>query len=997
MQWEPETGNVLVYDYEIITADVPQDGFCLELGFHQVCLEYSWERQDGSVGRQVWLLDGGKVIGKHDADTMLLPGESYRRYHLQFEVDTAFSVTIERSTEGKLTMYLSARRDYGGTESLLVGLPYTFAGFSLLGLGNADEPELVATECGFGPLNEATGRVTVSQWQLKKFKWNMVAISTQKTLDGRLQGIVSWNKDARPQPMLELGNSVPRSSTIPPLRLPQVRWHLPSTSNKPVVLRYGTEELRFVACEFACRWTEKDGTRRIQTWRFRGQPNYAENNSAPPRLDFVGKIETIALEDWTAYRLTPACGGIQAELSLFVYLNHFSEAKITFEQAGKADAPFDGEFWLLPQKQADTRDNYRNKTESQLEGAGTSCEGKIVDIRFPEKAIGQAVCVKVTSDDCLYSLFYDHPVTLAQLAEGYTLCPDSAPLLEEPADTVGETTDRQLESLCTESGPMVVSLTVGRPGYLIELAYFDGRETHIVPGAEHTALAEFDRMCDGFSFVWLGDGSLQIDRRPGTCPSVRLSIKWDSDPAIQLLVLGSGLTKRLAVSSVSDARELRLQANMFGGMIPSLFGKLGEAISFPGWSALRTKYVEEVSIDLTRKQACPEPEGEENTLKLPITQKTPVKTMMDNETSACKEGSVHVSRIRIDSLIVEKPSELSALKFYAPSGKLLLKISGGERRPLSGDVEPFILEDTRENQLVIRCQSGSCENGKAVLEYFRYPSTSFKLRLLAVVTGEDSTAKIELPYVEPYRYGMVTLQTTEDGGLILVSANTDGEQLTFDDFEVFKRAEREKAERKEAERKQKISDVSVLQERCQKAETDLENLRAVHLELTKHVERLLHVLEGDEPSSACRSAQEQLEKAQLQLHEQNGTCAAVVQQTEQMQRQLSEISEKQREVEAENKRVMQEQEELSRRNSALREHQAEVTQLRQKLNSRIGELLGQGVPEIYLQADVQVQITEQLAKLRGSWEDTHGALQELQEQVRRAVAERDEILNHSNL
>lgn len=53
--------------------------------------------------------------------------------------------------------------------------------------------------------------------------------------------------------------------------------------------------------------------------------------------------------------------------------------------------------------------------------------------------------------------------------------------------------------------------------------------------------------------------------------------------------------------------------------------------------------------------------------------------------------------------------------------------------------------------------------------------------------------------------------------------------------------------------------------------------------------------------------------------------------------------------------------------------------------------------EICLQEDRQAEITDRLSRLRQSWEEVHKALQGLQEQVRRAIADRDDALNHSPL
>ena len=93
---------------------------------------------------------------------------------------------------------------------------------------------------------------------------------------------------------------------------------------------------------------------------------------------------------------------------------------------------------------------------------------------------------------------------------------------------------------------------------------------------------------------------------------------------------------------------------------------------------------------------------------------------------------------------------------------------------------------------------------------------------------------------------------------------------------------------------------------------------------------------------------------------------------------------------------MQEQTELSD-GRTLQSRQAEADRFRQQLCSRIGPWPPQELLDLCLQEDRQAEITRQLSGLRQSWEEVHKALQGLQEQVRRAIADRDNALNHGPL
>lgn len=998
MWGKPKAQNVFVYDHEIIMADTPKEGFRLELEDCRAYLKYRWKHSDGTISQQVWLLGGGKVSGEYDEDTLLLPGENCRRYHLRFAVDTAFSVTVERNAGTKLTLHLSAQQNYGGPESLVISLPYVFEDFPLLGPDDEEYgPELVSTECGFGLLDEATGRIDVAQGRLKTFKWNLVAITTQNAVDRRLSGVVSWNTKEYPKAAQGI-ESCPRFLTPLPRQLPSARWCLPAPEQNAVWISRHQIMIKG-AYELACRWMEPDGTRRIETWRFDGPTKGGDDVPTP---NFTGRVRSETTENgYTTYRLVSACSGIQVEL------HSPTMSSISFIQDDASVSPFTGEFWLLLREpfgpedclwQGDPFDEYGNFDMEKIDA-----------LRLPQMVGGRAVCVRVSPAGRMYACVYAEPVTLAQLADGYALYPGSAPLTGKLA--AAELANKQVPPLPdTTSGPTVISLTVERPGRLTALTYFDGNENRILDYPDRISLTKFDRECRYFSLTWLADGSLQIRRTLDDSQAARLTLKWHNEPSIRLLTQDGKHTDTLATSSAFGAKMLRLQADEFGGMTPSLRGTLGGIIDFPAWEFFKKGK----HGNLTFSFICAE-EVPAGSPILPVSPKTPDKANLKtpaapkksaagksahkiltvNKGSSRKEESAPMPTFRIDALLVVNPHQLSKLKICTLAGKMIFEQSGGALHQLPDSVSSFLLECPQQSEIIIRGKPGSNATGKAVLEYFRFPSDSFKLRLLATVTGASSTSQIELPYVEQNRYGIVTLMPDADGGLIVTSENLSGVTLPFPALEAFKRLEEEKAAQKNEEQKETIRDAADLPVRCRQAENDLKALRAEHLNLTKKVELLLHILESSAPSLTFQEAQKKLREVQEQVHGQDRACVAVKQKTEQMQLQLVEISARQHIAETERQRIFQEREKLSRQGGILEAHQAKAVQLRQQVSGRLSKLTKQEMLEVFLQTNVQEQIADRLTELQRSWGDAHKALQKLQEEVRRAIAERDESLNHS--
>lgn len=411
--WEPETQNVAWFDHEIFEANTPQEGFRLDLGTDEVILEYSWEAPGSDFQGQEWTFHNGQVTGPCDETILLLPGECCTQYHLRFAVDTAFSVTAERRADGEITLYIFARQN-DGAECLTIHLPLENR---WAWPDESDKPELLDTYSGFGPMDETTGRVLVPPDQLARKEWNLVKLYTGRSLDPLLTAEISWDSEQNPHGLTPF-TSRPHSLTPPARRFPLFRWLLPVPEEKDLWLCYTIPS----RCAFACRWTEPDGTRRIQTWRL------TDSAASVPALSGRATVEPgngIDIGDnptpSVAYRLTPAF-----DAAIQVRIETVPLPTVTFEATRPSGSVPGEEFWLLPpQSLAPGNDLWQG---SPFDEEGNWNEEKIAARLLPQPVGGRAVCVKVSPAGRLYARVYEEPVSPAQLAEGCTLCPGSTPL-----------------------------------------------------------------------------------------------------------------------------------------------------------------------------------------------------------------------------------------------------------------------------------------------------------------------------------------------------------------------------------------------------------------------------------------------------------------------------------------------------------------------------------------------------------------------------------------
>lgn len=357
----------------------------------------------------------------------------------------------------------------------------------------------------------------------------------------------------------------------------------------------------------------------------------------------------------------------------------------------------------------------------------------------------------------------------------------------------------------------------------------------------------------------------------------------------------------------------------------------------------------------------------------------------------------------IDALRIENTLQLSSLQIYGKTPEPLFASSGAALSQCPRAVGPFRLEQPDSHQLVIRCKSGNHSMGKVTLEYLCLPSDATSLRLLAVVNGEDSAGQMELPRVKAYQYGTVTLTPAADGSLLVISADPHGKPLPFPALEEFRRAAQEKkaareekAAREKEKQEQFLRNAARLQERCRQAEAERDALRTRYLALAEKADQLLQVLEHEESDEDLRTARQNLDNTRAALDRQNEVRAATQEKTDRLEQELAATNAEQRAAEEEYQKLLQEQTELTE-GGAWQSRQVETDRLRQQLYGRIGPWPPQDMLEICLQEDRQAEITDRLSGLRQSWEEVHKALQGLQEQVRRAIADRDDALNHSPL
>ena len=977
--WKPEIKIVAWFDHEIFEAKTPQEGFRLDLGTDEVILKYSWETPGSDFQEQEWTFHNGQVTGPCDETTLLLPGECCTQYHLRFAVDTAFSVTAERRADGAITLYIFARQN-GCAECLTIRLPLENR---WAWPGESDKPDLLDTWCGFGPVDEATGRVHVPPDRLTRKEWNLVTLYTGRVLDPPLAAAISWDSKQSPHGLTSF-TSQPRSLTPPARQFPLPRFLLPAPEEKDLWLCYSIPS----HCAFACRWTEPDGTRRIQTWRLTGSPSSAPVLSGQATEEpGIGTDIGDPLTPSVAYRLTPAI-----DAGIRVRIDTAFLPTVTFEMSRPSGSAPGEEFWLLPpQSLAPGNDLWQG---SPFDEWGNWDEEKIAARLLPQPVGGRAVCVKVSPAGRLYARVYEEPVFLAQLAEGCVLCPGSVPLAE-PAAPLPPLPGAVLNATVLEA-------TVDHPRHLTGLAYFDGSENHILESLDPASLAEFDRLCPGFCLRWTEDGSLLIRRIPDSSPAARLTLKWDFDPSIRLLARDLTHTATLDPSSVPAAAKLRLQADGKYGMLPTLFYPLGSPVFFPQWADFRregdnsTPVAPQTGAAPTAHPAVPPHPARAKKSHAPAVPPSQ-NTSAAAKRPIRKEDPIPMPEYHIDALRIENPLQLFNLKIYGKTQEPLFSSSGAALSQCPRTVGPFRLEQPDSKQLVIRCKSGNHSLGKVTLEYLCLPSDSSSLHLLAVVNGEDPTGQIELPRVKVYQYGTVTLTPAADGSLLVTSDDPHGKPLPFPALEDFQRAAQEKkAAREKEKQEQYLRDISHLQERCQQAEAERDTLRTRYMALAEKAEHLLQVLEHDESDADLQAAREKLDNTRAALGRQNEAWAAVQEKAGRLEQKLADTNAQQHAAEEEYQKLVQEQTELSD-GRTLQSRQAEADRFRQQLCSRIGPWPPQELLDLCLQEDRQAEITRQLSGLRQSWEEVHKALQGLQEQVRRAIADRDNALNHGPL